>query len=103
MSDKLLPYDFVIEHLKIIIELDGQQHFEQVSNWKSPKDTQDRDMYKMQCANLHGYTVVRILQLDVWHNRNNWKTNLEEVLIQYNVPQRVFISDGDEYECYNHS
>ena len=31
-----LPFDFCIPELRIIIELDGGQHFCQVSNWKSP-------------------------------------------------------------------
>jgi hypothetical protein len=31
-----LPYDFAIEDLNIIIEIDGEQHFKQISNWTSP-------------------------------------------------------------------
>jgi hypothetical protein len=34
---KHLPFDFVIEERKIIIELDGKQHFEQIGNWQSPE------------------------------------------------------------------
>lgn len=45
-----LVFDFVIEEYKIIIELDGNQHFEQILNWKPYEKTQQRDMYKMLCA-----------------------------------------------------
>ena len=34
-TNKYLIYDFVLEKEKIIIELDGEQHFRQVSNWSS--------------------------------------------------------------------
>lgn len=33
------PFDFAIESLKLLIELDGEQHFSQVSNWQNPKET----------------------------------------------------------------
>jgi DNA-directed RNA polymerase subunit RPC12/RpoP len=50
-SNRRLPFDFVIESLKIIIELDGKQHFEKVSNWKNPEDTRKNDVYKMKKSN----------------------------------------------------
>jgi very-short-patch-repair endonuclease len=31
-TNRLLPYDFVIEDMKLIIEIDGEQHFSQVPN-----------------------------------------------------------------------
>ena len=34
---KCLPFDFCIPEHNIIIELDGRQHFIQVSNWTSPE------------------------------------------------------------------
>ena len=45
-TNKYLPFDFLIEDLKIIIEQDGPQHFKQVGNWQSPKITQINDLYK---------------------------------------------------------
>lgn len=32
-NKKCLPFDFLIDHLKILIEVDGRQHFKQVSKW----------------------------------------------------------------------
>lgn len=68
------PFDFLIN--KTIIECDGKQHFNQVSNWKSPEQNILRDNYKMKCALENGYSVVRIYQEDVWLNKNNWKEYL---------------------------
>lgn len=95
-----LPFDIVIENLKIIIELDGPQHFEQISNWRDPLETQEIDMYKMKQANLNGYTVIRILQEDVYYNRNEWQNNLKNTIRLYDKPECIFISSGKEYECY---
>ena len=63
-NKNLLPFDFCIEEFKIIIELDGLQHFKQVSNWQSPETIQSTDKYKMRLANKHGYSVIRIFQPD---------------------------------------
>ena len=54
-TKKCYPFDFILEEHKIIIELDGRQHFEQVSNWDSPDKVQERDKYKMKKANDNGY------------------------------------------------
>jgi hypothetical protein len=95
-----LPFDFLIEDYKLIIELDGRQHFEQIKNWQSPEEQQKRDLYKMECANANGYTVIRLLQEDVWFNRNNWLENLILRINTYEIPDRIFISSGNEYDVY---
>ena len=45
-----LPFDFCIEELKLIIELDGQQHFYQIANWKPHGET--REMNLGNCPNF---------------------------------------------------
>ena len=67
-----LPYDFCIPNLNIIIELDGAQHFKQVSNWQSPEDTFAIDKYKEQCANDNNYSMIRLLQEDVFYDKYDW-------------------------------
>ena len=42
---KHLPFDFVIEEGKVIIELDGKQHFEQIGNLLSPKKQEKIESY----------------------------------------------------------
>ena len=98
-TDKFLPFDFVIDHLKIIIELDGEQHFSQVSNWKSPEENLKRDKYKMDCANKNGYSIIRLLQEDVYKNDSNWQDQLIELLVKHNEPKNFFI--GTKIEKYD--
>jgi very-short-patch-repair endonuclease len=73
-----LPFDFCIEEYKIIVELDGEQHFSQVSNWKSPEFVQARDRYKEACALANGYTIIRLLQIDVYKDKYDWLKELLE-------------------------
>jgi very-short-patch-repair endonuclease len=79
-------FDFLVTirgKKNIIIELDGQQHFEQVSNWKSPFCQQIRDKYKEMKAKQKNIQVIRILQQDVWLDKNNWQKKLEDKIKTY--------------------
>jgi very-short-patch-repair endonuclease len=66
------PFDFAIPSLKLVIELDGPQHFKQVSNWEPPEQTQHRDAFKTKCANENGWKIIRLLQVDVFNDENKW-------------------------------
>lgn len=99
-NKRYLPFDFVIEEFKLIIEIDGRQHFQQVSNWADPKYTQEVDLYKMKKAMQNDYTVIRILQEDIWNDKYNWKKKLKRYLHTYDVPQCIFLSQGNEYKCF---
>jgi very-short-patch-repair endonuclease len=89
--------------LKIIIELDGEQHFRQVGKWKSPEETQKRDLYKEKCATENSYHVIRLLQEDVWRDKYDWKNTLIETIatITLTKPQIIRICKNDEYN--NHT
>ena len=95
-----LPFDFVLEEFKIIIELDGLQHFEQVSNWQSPEKTQKNDKYKIKCANSNNFSVIRILQEDVYYNTYEWltelKTNIDKIKNE-NIIQNIYMCKNNEY------
>ena len=94
-----LPFDLVIENLKIIIEIDGPQHIDkQIHNWSTPKENQLNDKFKMKCANDNGYTVIRILQEDVFKNTYDWKTELLNVIKEYPEPTTIFLCKNDEYK-----
>jgi len=99
-TKRRLIFDFVFLDLKIIIELDGRQHFIQVLNWQLNNDTQERDIYKMKCANQNDYTIIRIVQTDVLYNRNNWQQKLKDVIKEYKKPEYIFISRNNEYKPY---
>jgi len=95
-----LPFDFCLEDYKLIIELDGAQHFEKVSNWKLPEITQKDDKYKMVQAKNHGYAIIRILQDDVWRDINKWKDKLNDAIFQIsqNIGNCMVIFIGERYK-----
>ena len=90
-TNRILPFDFCIPDLKLIIEIDGDQHFRQVWNWKAPELQQERDVFKMNLALDNGYTTIRIYQPDIYSNRNNWDKETEEAIKKYDVPEIICI------------
>jgi very-short-patch-repair endonuclease len=103
-TNRFLPFDFAIEELKIIIELDGKQHFEQINNWLSPKETRKNDLYKMTCANKNCFSVIRILQEDVYKNKYDWLKelieNIEKISKECRV-QNIYMCKKDEYKDFD--
>jgi very-short-patch-repair endonuclease len=102
-TKKCYPFDFILEDQKIIIELDGRQHFEQISNWDNPEKVQERDKYKMKQANDNGYSVIRILQEDVYYNTYQWldelKINIENIITKCKI-QNIFMCKDNEYKIF---
>ena len=96
-----LPFDFAIEELKIIIEIDGEQHFTQVSNWTSPEIQIEKDKFKTVCANKNGFSVIRLLQDDVSKDNFDWlteiKTSVSKIMTEEKT-QNIFICKNNEYE-----
>jgi len=99
-TNQLLRYDYLLTDLDILIELDGPQHFKNISNWGNYKDTQERDIYKMNEALKNNYTVIRILQNDVLNDKYDWKLKLIENIKFYLKPKIKFIDKNDEYNEY---
>jgi very-short-patch-repair endonuclease len=95
-----LPFDFVIEDYKLIIELDGAQHFEQVLNWDSPTETQMRDKYKMLCAWRNGYSIIRLLQEEIYENKIDLDTKLIPLIKVYEIPH-VYCLYNSRQEQHN--
>ena len=98
-----LPFDFAIEDLKIIIELDGDQHFRQISNWMSPEKTQENDLYKMKCANENGFSVIRILQQDVYYNKYDWLDELMKniEMLKAETVVNIYMCKNNEYKDFD--
>jgi very-short-patch-repair endonuclease len=100
---KCLPYDFCIPEHQIIIELDGRQHFRQVMNWQSPEQTFENDKFKEQCANDNNYSVIRLLQEDVWNDTYDWCKELcdaiEEIKRGDNVVN-IYLCKNGEYDNF---
>jgi very-short-patch-repair endonuclease len=99
----LLPYDFCISSHNIIIELDGRQHFQQVNRWLSPQEQFENDKFKEKCANENGYSVIRLLQNDVYNNKTDWLTELcdsiEELSVSNKV-QNIYLCKNGEYDHF---
>jgi len=102
-TNRYLRYDFCIPDLKIIIELDGPQHFRQISNWTSPGEQFEIDKYKEECANDNGYSVIRILQEDVFYDTYNWVNYLCETIEEIknrNKFTNTYLCMNGEYEHF---
>ena len=103
-SNRYFPFDFVIEEKKIIIELDGKQHFEQIGNWQSPEETRINDLYKMKCATENGFSLIRILQKDVYYNKYDWLNelinNIEKITNENSV-QNIYMCKNNEYKDFD--
>ena len=87
-------FDFYIPTLRLLIELDGRQHFQQVSNWKSPELQRDSDVFKMKKAVENGYSIIHISQEDVYYDRNNWSGKLQPMLRLTDKPHVSYVCDG---------
>lgn len=94
-------FDFKIQNrYKVLIELDGKQHFHQVGNWDSPEETQQRDLHKMNLANENGYAIIRITWEMVFYNRSNWKAKLIDAIETIEPSTRLYICTNGEYDIY---
>ena len=103
-TNRHLPFDFCIPEQKIIVEVDGPQHMKQIGNWQSPELTKVNDLYKMKCANDNGYSIIRILQKDIWHNRYGWlqelTNNIDKIASEKKV-QNLYMCKNDEYKDFD--
>ncbi len=103
-TNSKLPFDFLLEDKKIIIELDGEQHFTQVRNWLNVEECRRRDLFKMKCANDNGYSIIRIYQKDVLKDKINWIQILQESIqdiVSKNIIQNHFIAfDENKYKDF---
>ena len=99
-----LPYDFVIEELNIIIEIDGEQHFKQISNWTSPEIQIEKDKYKMNCANKNGFSIIRLLQIDISKDKYDWLNEIQISILKIineKTVQNIFICKNNEYKIFD--
>ena len=74
---KKYRFDFLIKHCKVIVEIDGDQHFDQVRNWKSPEETTELDVMKMKHAISEGYMLIRLYQPDVLKDKLDWQNIIQ--------------------------
>jgi hypothetical protein len=86
------------------VEQDGPQHFKQIGNWQTPELTKINDIYKMKCANENRYSMIRLLQKDIWHNRYDWLhellENIDKIVLEKEV-QNIYMCKKDEYKDFD--
>jgi very-short-patch-repair endonuclease len=102
-TGNIMPFDVMRKDHPILIELDGNQHFIQVSNWGTPEIVQKKDVEKIQKSIQNGYSIIHLPQEDVWHDRFDWRAALREVMasLEYVDPQCVFLcSDAAVYDIH---
>jgi len=99
-TNSIMPFDFGVG--SVLIELDGEQHFAQISNWDTPERVQAKDREKIQKCMENGYSIIHISQLDVWHDVYDWKTVLKQEIDRLSVepPTCVFIASKDIYATH---
>ena len=98
-TNNIMPFDFVLTDNKILIELDGKQHFSQVSNWDAPEHVQNKDIEKIKYCIQQGYSIIHLCQEDVWKNTYDWKKVLQQEVerLKMSTSQCVFIQINDVY------
>jgi hypothetical protein len=97
-------YDFYIvlmNGVKIIIEIDGPQHYMQVSNWSDPRHNQIRDKIKENLAIKEQINMIRLNQEDVLHDKNNWEKKFKDIIDKIETIDKIKIYDYADGERYN--
>ena len=80
-SGRYLRFDIYLPAHRLIVEVDGPQHFRNVGNWgDNLLERQQRDVYKMACSVQAGLRLIRVFQPDVWADRDKWKLKLQVAL-----------------------
>jgi very-short-patch-repair endonuclease len=100
-TNNIMPFDFGLIDKKILIELDGEQHFSQVSNWDTPESTQSKDTEKIRNSIQNGYSIIHIYQKEVWNDIYNWKDILTKVINYLEKKKEsicILISCVDKYQ-----
>lgn len=97
-TNYILPFDF--EYENIIIELDGPQHFKQISNWRTAEKQNKLDKYKMMCDKENNKHIIRINQETVFKNINNWKDKLTDCIneiLLLQIPTVMYLDIDSTY------
>ena len=73
----------------------------QISNWTSPEIQIERDKYKMKCANENGFSVIRLLQIDISKDKFDWLDEIKLNILKITnekIVQNIFICKNNEYK-----
>jgi very-short-patch-repair endonuclease len=94
-------YDFYLPDFNLILEIDGNQHFRQVSNWGCHKETTKNDIQKMQTGIENSISFLRIYQPDIFNDKIDWKTIILKNLYKRTLPDISYVSSKtDIYDSH---
>lgn len=88
-------YIKLINGVESIIEIDGPQHYMQVSNWASPEATQIRDRRKEDLAAENNHNLLRVNQEDVLSDKGDWDEIVDKFIKEVYEGEGVLII----YDC----
>lgn len=82
---RLLRYDFYIPELNLLIEADGQQHYENVDPYGTAKLVRNRDAIKNKYAKDNNINLLRIHYFRIYNNSKvqNFKTLMNTIQCRY--------------------
>lgn len=99
-NGKALPFDIACRARRVLVEVDGDQHFEADGHYvKTASALEQRaqvDLYKERWAVQHGWTVIRLYWADVYDDRYDWQGYLRRA-IETPAPPRVVVPDDPHY------
>ena len=90
---KKLPYDMIIGDLKIIVEVDGDQHFKnhKLFNRMTLQEQMNRAINKEDLAKKHECSVIRVQQRDVFRDKNEWREKFLVVIEDVNMKDHCVV------------
>ena len=56
----------------------------------------------MKVALDNGYSIIRILQEDIWFDKNSWEGNFVDAFIEYEDPTVICIGCEEKYSKHNY-
>lgn len=63
----------------------------------------EKDKYKINCANENGFSVIRLLQIDILKDKFDWfeelKASISKIINEQKI-QNVFICKNNEYDQF---
>jgi very-short-patch-repair endonuclease len=94
-------YDFYLPDFNLILEIDGNQHFRQVSNWECHEHTMNNDIEKMKTGLENSISFLRIYQPDIFNDKIDWKTIILKNLYKRTLPDISYVSSKtDIYDSH---
>jgi very-short-patch-repair endonuclease len=102
-TGNIMPFDFGSSSKKILIEIDGAQHFTQIANWDSPELVCTKDIEKIYACISNGYSIIHISQEDIWKEIYDWKKILLDEINRLETVENnqcSFISKNNIYSSH---